>query len=207
MWVITLRWFRSVCSLHPKQGWHKCCPTLCFCWYSFYLPTEGWKAESTPGQVEWVLNPGPVAWQSTALPTELSWPGKLGLGAVLSQKQTDGQYHLVAYVSCFWTVYECNYHLTKQEFLALKWAITEQFQEYLLWKPFIIKTDNLFTYIMTTPNLDATQHHWVVSLVGFTFSIKYQKGWDTAAADALSWIRPRLDVETVTSWMDSQWDW
>ena len=61
---------------------------------------------------------------------------KLGLGAVLSQKQTDGQYHLVAYVSLSLTVHEGNYHSTKQEFLALKWVITEQFQEYLLQKPF-----------------------------------------------------------------------
>ena len=72
---------------------------------------------------------------------------KLGLEAMLSQKQTDGWYHLVAYVSCSLTVQEHNYHLTKQEFLALKWVITEQFQEYLLWKPFIDKTgNNLLTY-------------------------------------------------------------
>ena len=75
----------------------------------------------------------------------------------------------------------------KQEVLVLKWEITEQFQEYPLWKPFIVKTDNNpLTYIMTTPNLDATQHHWVESPVGFTFSIKYQKGQENAAIDALS---------------------
>ena len=78
---------------------------------------------------------------------------KLELGAVLSQKQTDGQYHAVAYVNCSLTVIEHSYHSTEQEFLVLKWAIMEQFQEYLFWKPFIIKTDNkLLTYIMTTPN-------------------------------------------------------
>ena len=59
---------------------------------------------------------------------------KLGLGAVLSQKQPDGQGHPVAYVSWYLTVHEHNYHSTKQEFLALKWAIAEQFQEYLHWK-------------------------------------------------------------------------
>ena len=42
---------------------------------------------------------------------------KLGLGAVLSQKQTDGQYHPVAYASHSLTVNEHNYHSTKQEFL------------------------------------------------------------------------------------------
>ena len=45
---------------------------------------------------------------------------KLGLGAVLSQKQTDGQYHLVAYTNHSLTAHECNCHLIKQEFLALK---------------------------------------------------------------------------------------
>ena len=65
---------------------------------------------------------------------------KLGLEAVLSQKQTDGLYHPVAYASTSLTVHECNYHLTKQEFLVLKWAVMEQFQEYLLWKPSVVKT-------------------------------------------------------------------
>ena len=65
--------------------------------------------------------------------------------------------------------------------------ITEHFQEYLLWKTFVLKTNNnLLTYIMTTPNLDATQHHWVESLAGFTFSNEYHKGWDNADAGALS---------------------
>ena len=45
---------------------------------------------------------------------------KSGLGAVLSQKQTDSQYHPVAYESNSLTVHECNYHSTKQEFLTLK---------------------------------------------------------------------------------------
>ena len=122
--------------------------------------------------------------KSFLLETDVS---KLRLGAVVSQKQTDGQYHLVAYVSQSLTVHEHNYHLTKQEFLALKWAIMEQFQEYLLWRLFIVKTDNnLLTYIMTTPNLDTTQHCWVESLAGFASNIEYQKGEDNAVADALS---------------------
>ena len=35
---------------------------------------------STPSLVEWVLNPGPVTWQSAALPTELSWLDSWGDG-------------------------------------------------------------------------------------------------------------------------------
>ena len=58
---------------------------------------------------------------------------KEGLGVVLSQKQTDRQYHLVAYGSQALTAYEKNYHSTKLEFLALKWVITEHFKGYLLY--------------------------------------------------------------------------
>ena len=84
---------------------------------------------------------------------------KKGLGAVLSKKQADGQFHLVAYGSWALTAHEKNYHSTKLEFLALKWAITEHFKEYLLYQPFLVKTDNNpLTYIMTTPNLDTTGH-------------------------------------------------
>ena len=84
---------------------------------------------------------------------------KEGLGAVLSQKQEDGWFHPVAYGSWAFTTHEKNYRSTKLEFLALKWAITEHFKEYLLYQPFLVKTNNNpLTYIMTTPNLDATGH-------------------------------------------------
>ena len=84
---------------------------------------------------------------------------KEGLGAVLSQIQGDGWFCLVAYGSRVLTMHEKNYLSTKLEFLALKWAVTEHFREYLLYQPFLVKTDNNpLTYTMTTPNLDATGH-------------------------------------------------
>ena len=73
--------------------------------------------------------------------------------------------------------HEKDYHLTKLEFLALKWAITEHFKEYLLYQPFSVKTDNNpLMCIMTTPNLDATAHQWVGALARFNFQLEYQKG-------------------------------
>ena len=84
---------------------------------------------------------------------------KDGLGAVLLQKQVHGQYHPVTYGSRALTPHEKNCHLTKLEFLALKWVVTEHFKEYLPYQPFLVKTDNNpLTYIMMTPNLDATGH-------------------------------------------------
>ena len=102
---------------------------------------------------------------------------KEGLGAVLSQKQEDGWFHPVAYGSQALTTHEKNYHSTKLEFLALKWAVTEHFKEYLLYQPFLVRTNNNpLTYIMSTPNLDATGHCWVSALAKYNFWLEYQKG-------------------------------
>ena len=123
---------------------------------------------------------------------------KLGLGAVLLQKWPDGQYHPVTYVSWSLILHELNYNSIKQEILALKWAIAGQFQEYLCWKLFVVKTDNNpLYYILTTANLDATQHHWVESLPRFPFSIKYQKGRDNAVTDALCCVASKLNAKAV----------
>ena len=65
-----------------------------------------------------------------------------GLGAVLSQEQDDGHYHPVAYTSHGLKGGKLKYHSSKLEFLVLKWAMTEQFREYLQYQPFLIRTDN-----------------------------------------------------------------
>ena len=54
---------------------------------------------------------------------------KEGLGAVLSQEQSDRWYHPVAFGSHSLTPAEKNYHSSKLEFLALKWSMTEHFKE------------------------------------------------------------------------------
>ena len=63
---------------------------------------------------------------------------KYGLGTVLQQIQEDGKYHPVAYASQALCRSEANYHSSKLEFLALKWAMTQQFKEYLMYQPFTI---------------------------------------------------------------------
>ena len=63
---------------------------------------------------------------------------KEGLGAVLSQKQSDGWYHPIAFGSHSLTPSEKNYHSSKLEFLVLKWSMTEHFKEYLAYTPFVV---------------------------------------------------------------------
>ena len=79
---------------------------------------------------------------------------KYGLGTILQQVQEDGKYHPVAYASCALCGSEANYHSSKLEFLALKWALTQQFKEYLIYQPFTVRTDNNpLMYVLMTPNL------------------------------------------------------
>ena len=112
-----------------------------------------------------------------------------GLGAVLSQKQSDGQYHPIAYASRIMNETEQRYHSNKQEFLALKWAVTEQFHEYLSpygknRNEFVVRTDNNpLTYIFSSVNLDAASQRWVAQLASYNFALEYQKGKDNTVAD------------------------
>ena len=95
---------------------------------------------------------------------------------------------------------EPKYHSSKLEFLALKWAITEEFREYLQYQPFTVCTDNNpLTYILTTLNLDVLGHHWVATLAGYNMKLEYLKGSNNKVADTLSRVSmQKLDKETVT---------
>ena len=112
-----------------------------------------------------------------------------GLGAVLYQIQ-DNQRRVIAYASRNLSPSERNYPVHKLEFLALKWAITDKFHEYLHVAKFQVFTDNNpLTYILTTAKLDATGHRWVAALSNYTFSISYKPGRDNTDTDALSRIK------------------
>ena len=131
-----------------------------------------------------------------------------GLGAVLSQKQEDGQYHPIAYASHVMNETEQRYHSNKQEFLALKWAVTEQFHEYLspygkTQNEFVVCTDNnLLTYIFSSANLDAAGQWWVAWLASYNFSLEYQKGKDNTVANFLSQMNECLPEEEVQEYLN-----
>ena len=55
---------------------------------------------------------------------------KLGLGAILSQRQVDNRLHPVAYASRLVSASEANYAITNLETLAVVWVITH-FRYYL----------------------------------------------------------------------------
>ena len=127
-----------------------------------------------------------------------------GLGDVLLQESDDRHYHPVAFASQELKGGEPKYHSSKLEFLALKWAVTEQFHEYLQYQPFTVRTDNNpLTYILTTPNLDALGHCWVAALAGYNMKLEYLKGSDNKIADTLSQLPPeKLNEEAVVELLD-----
>ena len=133
---------------------------------------------------------------------ETNTSGK-GLGAVLLQKQDDGRYHPIAFASRALTETEQQYHFNKQEFLALKWAVTEQFHEYLSpygknRNEFVVCTDNNpLTYIFSSACLDAAGHRWVANLANYNFSLEYQRGKDNTVTDFLTQMKDRLPEEEV----------
>ncbi len=98
-----------------------------------------------------------------------------GLGAVLYQ-----QLRVVAYASRSLSPVEKRYHLHsgKLEFLALKWAIAEQFKDSLFYAPSfsVFNDNNAFTYVMTTAKFNVTGMRWVGELAEYNFSIHYPPG-------------------------------
>ena len=98
---------------------------------------------------------------------------------------------------------EQRYHSNKKEFLALKWAVTEQFHEYLYpyrnnKMEFVVRTDNNpLTYIFSSASLDVAGQCWVGKLADYNFSLEYQKGKDNIVADFLSRVEDHLPPSEV----------
>ncbi len=111
-----------------------------------------------------------------------------GLGAVLSQ-ENEGKVRPVAYASRSLRPTErnmSNYSSMKLEFVALKWAMTEKFREYLLGNKCVVFTDNNPLSHLTSAKLGATEQRWASQLAAFDFEIKYRSGKSNKNADALS---------------------
>lgn len=111
-----------------------------------------------------------------------------GLGAVLAQVQ-EGRERVIAYASRSLHPSErndANYSSFKLELLALKWAITEKFKDYLTGAKFTVFTDNNPLAHLQTARLGACEQRWVAQLASFDYNIKYRSGKSNINADVLS---------------------
>ena len=137
--------------------------------------------------IDRLTHPPVLAYADYKLPFKLHTDASTtGLGAVLYQRQ-NGVDKVVAYASRSLKPAEKNYPAHKLEFLALKWAVTDKFHDYLYGAKFEAVTDNNpLTYILTSAKLDATGQRWVAALSTYNFSLSYRSGINNADADGLS---------------------
>ncbi|CAG2202109.1 unnamed protein product [Mytilus edulis] len=119
-----------------------------------------------------------------------------GLGAVLSQF-VDGKLRVVAYASRALRPNERNmdnYSSRKLELLALTWAITEKFRDYLLGSKFTVFTDNNPLCYLQTSKLSAHEQRWLSKLAVFNFEVKYRQAKHNNNADALSRMHDKIEL-------------
>lgn len=157
---------------------------------------ENWTAECAQSfeALKTKLTTAPVlAYADFSLPFILEVDAShAGLGAVLSQEQ-GGKVRPIAYASRGLRPTErnmLNYSSMKLEFLALKWAMTEKFREYLLGHKCIVYTDNNPLSHLSSAKLGATEQRWAAQLASFDFDLKYRSGRSNKNADALSRQHP-----------------
>jgi hypothetical protein len=109
-------------------------------------------------------------------------------GAVLSQKQTNGQHHPIRYMSKSMNLVERNYGIPDKEALA----IVKGLQNWRHWLeqmklPVQILTDHKNLEYFARPRiLNRCQMHWLEMLMHYNYKIHYRPGNKNCAADALS---------------------
>ena len=112
-----------------------------------------------------------------------------GLGAILSQTDSKGQTHPVAYASRSLTRAERNYSITELETLAVVWAVSH-FCPYLYGNKVSVYTDHsAVKAIFNSPNPSGKHARWWTKVYGSGISdvqIIYRPGRSNANADVLS---------------------
>lgn len=81
---------------------------------------------------------------------------------------------------------EKNYSSMKQEFLGMKWAMTQKLREYLLGQKCVVWTDINPLSHLRTDKLGVTEQRWVAELAVFDYTVRYHPGRSNQNEDALS---------------------
>ena len=110
----------------------------------------------------------------TRLTTDAS---PVGLGAILEQRQVDGEFRPIAYASRSLSDVERRYSQTEKEGLGIVWGC-EKFELYLLGTKFDLFTDHKPLERIFSPGhkVSARIERWTLRLQPFLFTIKYIKG-------------------------------
>ena len=110
----------------------------------------------------------------------------IGLGAILSQKDENGQEKPIYYASRALNIHERNYSTIEKELLAIVYAC-EKFKYYVYGREFLITTDhNPLVYLKNITLSSEKLTKWRLKLTEYNFKILYRKGKENGNADALS---------------------
>ena len=115
------------------------------------------------------------------------------------QKQ-GGQLRPISYASRNLKRSEKSYPAAKLEVLAMKWAVTEKYHDYLYGNKFTVVTDNNpLTYVLSKAKLDAAGQRWLSALASFDLDIIYRPGKANIDADILSRYPGNRETEEISS--------
>ena len=118
-----------------------------------------------------------------------------GLGAVLAQRDSQGQERVIQYLSRSLSKAERNYGVTKLELLGILWAL-EVCRPYLQGAKFTVETDHkALQWVKSTKKNEGQMARWALRMQEFLpFDIVHKKGVQNTNADALS-RSPQTQVE------------
>lgn len=112
----------------------------------------------------------------------------IGLGAILAQKDTEGNERVIAYASRSLSKPEKNYSATELECLAVVWAVGH-FHAYLHGKRFTLVTDHsALCYLFNSATPTGRLARWVMKLQPYDFKIIHRAGRKHSNVDSLSRI-------------------
>ena len=116
-----------------------------------------------------------------------------GLGAVLSQRQDDGE-KVIAYASRTLNRAEQKYETTRKELLAIVYGLS-QHKQFLLGRHIIIRTDHAaLTWLRRTAEVMPQLARWLTFIEQFDYEVVHRPGVRHGNADGLSRRPPREEA-------------
>ena len=177
---------QPVRKVHSKLGWtHP--PTT---WTSQQEERLDLGPQQRSAFEEKLSSPPALAIFDPSLETTLSADASsYGLGAVLTQRQTDGKWKPIVFISRALTPTERRYVQIEKEALATTWAC-ERLADHLIGKKFLVETDhNPLVPILGSKNLEEMSpriQRLRMRVLRFDFSVSHVPGKHLSTADALS---------------------
>ena len=109
-----------------------------------------------------------------------------GLGAVLSQTNSRGEEHPIAYASRKLLSRETKYSIIEKECLAVVWAL-KFFHVYLYGQSFVIQTDHQpLAWLQRMRNTNSRLTRWALAVQPYCLTMVHRPGKNNGNADGLS---------------------